>query len=368
MAADIVTILVVVPGGTTDKFKCAREAIKSAADVRELIRTRHTFKDESLEYYDNDCDMYISFHKDTFDDAHFHSDKCVKMNIIASAEPAANVATEPAASVAAPPIPQNTDNNTSDGASTVSVAKPVKRRKQLAAKLREAAFPTQKEYTLPAFPPIVADTLIQNNAKFQASKLEYKPEKKILSRILETIVGNIFIYTRYPTTNNIIVVCNALIKKYPCLGFKGEIGSWKYRISSKANVMRGELRKAGNLEVNVSKRKSPNDAANRRKMPKLGSRGEVNPQPELQEGETFETLEETVNLLIEEYSKAEPDMVFVKEKMSVTFPSRRYYINKEGPRMEDVQEKYPFLFNHEQVQIVSATLQGSFPYMFSGFL
>ncbi|CAB3981827.1 Hypothetical predicted protein [Paramuricea clavata] len=49
-----------------------------------------------------------------------------------------------------------------------------------------------------------------------------------------------------------------------------------------------------------------------------------------------------------EYKKREPNMTLVYDKMTRTYASRRY-INKTSPTLQEINDKYPFLFDPQQV-------------------
>ncbi len=53
--------------------------------------------------------------------------------------------------------------------------------------------------------------------------------------------------------------------------------------------------------------------------------------------------------LQEEHGKSDPDMNFVRDKMDLTFPLRRYFLHTQKPTIMDTREQYPFLFSQQQV-------------------
>ena len=50
-----------------------------------------------------------------------------------------------------------------------------------------------------------------------------------------------------------------------------------------------------------------------------------------------------------EYKKREPNMTLVYDKMTRTYASRRRYVNESSPTLQEINDKYPFLFDPQQV-------------------
>ncbi len=71
-----------MPDKITSKYKEKRSILKCVNDVVSLLKTRHDFNVESLEYFDEECNTYIIFNKHTFHDADFEHARCVRMRVM----------------------------------------------------------------------------------------------------------------------------------------------------------------------------------------------------------------------------------------------------------------------------------------------
>lgn len=101
------------------------------------------------------------------------------------------------------------------------------------------------------------------------------------------------------------------------------------------------------LTVNSLKSKSP-EVAYPAKNLKRPRRAEVNHFPPLSSGETPESLEqERISLLAELQQRNNRQAI--KEKMAKTFGYRRQEIVHKKPSIEDVFERWPALFQMEEV-------------------
>ncbi len=342
MADTMVIIMLEVEGGLTHKFKFPRNELKNVTDIMNMISSSNCRIDNTtLQYYDEDCNTYIALEGQTFKDAGFHSERLVKMK----AKPAQTITLclDQAATAAGASIVVLESDSVSDiNAPTIP-----SRKRKAPAKLRETNFP--KTYKLPAFPALLVKELDTNDKKFRKTGIHTQLPKKLLTVLMETIINDIFQHSYYPTTENLDVVAGCLLAEHPSVGYKEDsASSWNIRLGSKANTMRMGLKKAGVLELSVSSKVLATAAkVGRRRF--VNHRGEVNGQPELPEGETEDTLNESIQLMIGESDKKLPDMALVKEKMRLTYPSRRWMINTEKPAISTVKDKFPFLFTEEEV-------------------
>lgn len=78
-------------------------------------------------------------------------------------------------------------------------------------------------------------------------------------------------------------------------------------------------------------------------------RGIVNWEPPQVEGEDEMSSKLHMEWMQKEYKKRDPNMTLVYDKMTRTYASRRRYINESSPTLQEINDKYPFLFDPQQV-------------------
>ncbi|XP_038144333.1 uncharacterized protein LOC119785654 [Cyprinodon tularosa] len=214
--------------------------------------------------------------------------------------------------------------------------------------------PWPKEFIIPPFSLETEGLLQRGNAEYAQNQTRLTPSSKMLSDILERLAEKIFSYKAYPTDADLSDVAEALTRKHPCLrqpdSFNESYG-WKLKLKCKMSNYRTQLRSDGlssELMVNTLKSKSREDATPfPAKNVKKARRGETNyyPQPS---GESPENLEkERASLLTE--IKIRNNERTIWEKMARTFQFRRQEIVDQKPTIENLMERWPALFQMEEV-------------------
>ncbi len=330
MDDDIVIISVEMPNGINkEKFKVKRDELTTASEVIELVKHRVPFPKDSLLYYDKDCDEYMTFSERSLEDAGFKDSAIVKMKLTSIDNK------------------QNDQNAMSTGACSNPMPAPAAVKRPVV--LRTSGFPV--DYTLPRFSSLLTAQLVQNNAKHALTDMGTELQKKFLHELLEVLTEDIFKFTYNPSAEDIMKVCTKLVTEHPSLSNPiDKTGSWPNRITNKCSGKRNELRKMGVAELQLQT-PGPNDDGSSSKRRRVIHRGAVNTLPDLNPNETEDTMNETIELLKKEFPKANADMVFVREKMMLTFPYRRHYLKKHDPKAYDMKDKYPYLFTEEQVML-----------------
>lgn len=214
--------------------------------------------------------------------------------------------------------------------------------------------PWPKEFNIPLFSFETEGQLEKGNAEYIRNQTRLTPTSKMLSDILERLAEKIFSYKAYPTDADLSDVAEALTRKHPCLrqpdSFNESYG-WKLRLKSKMCNYRTQLKSHGlasELMVNTLKSKSREDPLPRpAKNNKKARRGEANyyPQPSI---ETPESLEQERTLLLTEVKKRNNEKT-IREKMARTFEFRRQEVVDQKPSMENLMERWPALFQMEEV-------------------
>uniref|UniRef100_A0A8C6UC02 Uncharacterized protein n=1 Tax=Neogobius melanostomus TaxID=47308 RepID=A0A8C6UC02_9GOBI len=216
--------------------------------------------------------------------------------------------------------------------------------------------PWPKEFNIPTFSFETEGQLEKGNAEYTKNQTRLTPTSKMLSDILERLAETVFSYKAYPNDADLSDVAQALTKKHPCLrqpdSFNESYG-WKLRLKNKMCNYRTQLKSHGlasELMVNTLKSKSREDSLpHPAKNNKKARRGEANyyPQPSF---ETQESLEEERTLLLTEVKKRNNERT-IREKMARTFEFRRQEIVDQKPCIENLMERWPALFQVEEVYL-----------------
>lgn len=74
-------------------------------------------------------------------------------------------------------------------------------------------------------------------------------------------------------------------------------------------------------------------------------RGIINWEPPEVEGEDKISIKMHIEWMQKEYKKRDPNMHLVYDKMARTYFSRRKDINNNSLTLQQIKEKYPFLFD-----------------------
>ena len=217
--------------------------------------------------------------------------------------------------------------------------------------LRTQQWPRQ--FPIPRFSYDTECQLQRGNAEYMRSQTRLTPSSKMLSDVLEKVAESIYAYTPYPEDSHFSDVAEALTKKHPCLkepGSYNESYGWKCRMKMKMANYRTQLKAHGTsaeVTVNSLKSKSQGDCYPAKNV-KRPRRAEANHFPSLPSGETTGSLEqERVSLLTELQKKNNRQTI--KEKMAKTFGYRRQEIVHKEPSIEDMLERWPALFQMEEV-------------------
>ncbi len=210
-----------------------------------------------------------------------------------------------------------------------------------------------KEFDIPRFSYDTELQLERGNALFKVNGTRLTVTPKMKSDILEKVCDEIYKYKSYPSIANFCEVSEALIKKHPCLAEKGSFNGcygWTQRLKMKMGNIRTQLKGLGCPEnlVNSLKTKA-SDHAFPAKNVKRPKRGEANHIPSLPAGETSANLEIERLALLKEVKKRN-NALTIREKMIKTFALRRQEIVKNQPSVHGLQERWPALFQQEEVK------------------
>ncbi|XP_063759059.1 uncharacterized protein LOC134877482 [Eleginops maclovinus] len=162
--------------------------------------------------------------------------------------------------------------------------------------------------------------------------------------IVRTLYEMMAQYTMFPSNQEYIQVAKAFILKYPSLKDIDGNGyhTWHMSLKRKFKTERAplvhdvEVRKYKERYAESRKSKTVDESAVVvHKQARSASEFAVI-------GEDATSIEAHVRVLTEQYTKMQPDMMIVKDRMTRTFSWRRSEI-AEGISVEDLLKKYPFL-------------------------
>lgn len=220
-----------------------------------------------------------------------------------------------------------------------------------------------KEFPIPSFSYDTEVQLERGNAAFKANGTRLTAGPRMKSDILEKLSDQIYKYKAYPKNLDFCEVSEALIKKHPCLAEAGSWNGcygWTQRLKTKMGNLRTQLKGLGcpELAVNSLKTKATDDAhpAKNVKRPK---RGEANHVPSYPVGETADNLEMERQVLLKEVKKRNNGKI-IREKMAETFALRRQEIVEKQPRVEELQERWPAMFQEDEVDSLSKSVKTLF--------
>ncbi|XP_057196120.1 uncharacterized protein LOC130557969 isoform X3 [Triplophysa rosa] len=225
-----------------------------------------------------------------------------------------------------------------------------------------------KEFNIPRFSYDTELQLERGNSLFKANGTRLTVAPKMKSDILEKICDEIYKYKSYPSSANFCEVSEALIKKHPCLAEKGSFNGcygWTQRFKMKMGNLRTQLKGLGCPEflANSLKTKASDNAfpAKNVKRPK---RGEANHIPSVPAGVSSENLETERLALLKEVKKRN-NACTIREKMTKTFALRRREVVENQPSVQELQERWPALFQQEEInaeflRITTLPLQSRF--------
>lgn len=178
-------------------------------------------------------------------------------------------------------------------------------------------------------------------------------DPKLKSDILHGLTQEIVKYGLYVTDKQFSMVGKALISRHPCLteesSFTGYAG-WKSSLKNKLALYRSRLRKLGCPEVMIN---SVERTPGIKTSPALGikktKRSEVNYFPAYPTGENDVSLEKLRAELTSDVKRRNSREV-IRMKMEKTFAYRRQEIVRNTPLIHEVQEKWPALFEVQEVR------------------
>jgi len=210
-----------------------------------------------------------------------------------------------------------------------------------------------KEFNIPRFSYDTELQLERGNSLFKANGTRLTVTPKMKSDILEKVCDEIYKYKSYPSSLNFCEVSEALVKKHPCLAEKGSFNGcygWTQRLKMKMGNLRTQLKGLGCPEYLVNSLKTKaSDHAFPAKNVKRPKRGEANHIPSLPAGETSANLE-IERLALEKEVKKRNNALTIREKMTKTFALRRQEIVENQPSVQELQERWPALFQQEEVK------------------
>ena len=192
------------------------------------------------------------------------------------------------------------------------------------------------------------------NAEYQSNQVRLTPSSKMISDILERLADKVYSYRSYPSDADLSEVAQALTQTHPCLKEPGSFNhsyGWKQRLKTKMYNYRTYLKShsssSDELTVNSVKRKSPTDAHPAKNI-KKPRRAESNHYPSLPHGETPESMEQERIALLTEVKKRNNGKT-IRAKMAQTFAFRRQEIVNKKASLEDIIERWPALFEVQEV-------------------
>ncbi|XP_046886263.1 uncharacterized protein LOC124474307 isoform X2 [Hypomesus transpacificus] len=216
----------------------------------------------------------------------------------------------------------------------------------------ERCQPWPKQFPIPQFAYETEMCLERAAEDYQINGTSLNTSK-VKADILEKMCETMYTYTAYPSGAQISDVADALCMKYPFLKESGSfsgIYGWQQSLKYKMANYRTKLRGFGVPEVmcNALKRKSPADQKSAKSI-KKPRKAEVNYLPPYPAGENEEIQEQERIQLLTEVRKRDNSKV-IKDKMGKTFAHRRNEIVNQSPSIEDINARWPALFEASQIQ------------------
>lgn len=174
--------------------------------------------------------------------------------------------------------------------------------------------------------------------------------KSIKSDILERITEALYMYTAYPNDALRMTVCQALVKKHPCLRERGSLSGcegWNNSLMYKFGNYRSKLRVSGSQEVLINSLKHKHGGQRHPRQVKKPKKSEVNYLPALPPGETVFTLEALRERLVELHQRGASEQV-INDLMSRTYGYRRQEV-VTGSNKAELMERWPVLLTPAQI-------------------
>ncbi|XP_066498799.1 sterile alpha motif domain-containing protein 3-like isoform X1 [Hoplias malabaricus] len=188
-------------------------------------------------------------------------------------------------------------------------------------------------FVVPKFPRFVQTKLYKKDAWNIVSSDRHK--------IIRTLYESMAQYSMYPSTNEYVQVCKALILKYPFLKDKEGNGYHTWHMSLKRKFKFERVPLVDDEEVKIIKQrfghsKKPHqpEASNCKRTERPMDINAI--------GEDETSIDRHVKVLQDQYRRTQPDAHIVEEQMRRTFVWRRNEI-AGGITVKDAVNKYPFL-------------------------
>lgn len=221
-------------------------------------------------------------------------------------------------------------------------------------------------FVVPKFTYEAEFELQQKDTEFEANGTYFNPGPKLKGVILDGLAQEMMRYTKYPKDYQCEEVAAALTRAHPCLGQLGSksgFWGWKQSLKYKMQNYRTKLGRLGHPEIRMNslkhKKEGQGKAAANIKKPR---KAEVHYVPLHPKGESSESLEKERIALLSEVKKRDNEVV-IKEKMQKTFSIRRLEIVEQRPMINDIQNRWPALFQEREVSafVIVFSSTASFP-------
>ncbi|KAL1478930.1 hypothetical protein MTO96_052256 [Rhipicephalus appendiculatus] len=210
--------------------------------------------------------------------------------------------------------------------------------------LQESAQPAQPAragaYSLPDVPPDIAFMLKC-----------HQPGQHFVgrTRVLQWLHRDLYLYDMYPG-KLYTEAARALITRFPNLADATGTGydSWREALRFKAKYERKKTRalmKETTENAPPKKRPTEDESA----APRRTERPSV--ATALADAEDADTVAGHISSMTKEVSKARPDMAYIEDCMTRTLASRREWVARDSPSVEDIMKKYPALSISSIVQL-----------------
>ncbi|CAM4462611.1 unnamed protein product [Leuciscus chuanchicus] len=194
-----------------------------------------------------------------------------------------------------------------------------------------SAFPAV--FIIPKFPRDVQTKLDQK----PPCKIERSDHNKIIRTLYETMA----LIKMFPTNDDYVKVCKALILKYPFLKDKEGNGYHTWHMSLKRKFKYERVPLVDDEEVRRMKQKFGHHTKPLQQEENTSKRAKASKKVDII-GEDDTSVASHVKVLQDQYRKTQPDARMVEERMMRTFAWRRREI-ANGMTVKEAINKYPFL-------------------------
>ncbi|KAK7916163.1 hypothetical protein WMY93_011924 [Mugilogobius chulae] len=335
MASKPARLKVILGENNVEKLTLRDGIPQSLVELTDIVQKTFNLVDIRLQYMDDDFGHEFFNLNSTNDLKDMGTIKVVQINVM----PLTIVVTDEAPATVQQELDESSSVASNDTVPLSSPESVTSRTEQWPRKfsIRQFSFETEVQ-------------LERGNEEYRMNKKMLTLRTKAKSDILNGVIEDIYKYTAYPTDTHFCEVAEALIQKHPCLkepgSYNGAYG-WKQRFKYKMGNYRTELKGLGCPELCLnSKKETPNKAA--AKGVKRPRRAEANYYPSLPAGESNETMEKERLEILTEMTKRNNERV-VRNKMARTFAYRRQEIVNTEPRICNLQDRWPALFEQQEI-------------------